>query len=149
MRQYTQTDILFSITGLLILLIGVLFFRSTFDLAIHDTYIVISQTHIAIALCALFFFFSLLYYIFKKLNRPLYRKLGLMHYFLTILPLVTTCIINSLPSRNRAYENMSEEMENMGKFNIIISISVLLCLLGQLLFVANIIATLFRKKISR
>ncbi len=149
MRQYTQTDILFSITGLLILLAGTLFFRSTFNLAIHDTYFVISQTHIAIALCVTFLFFSLLYFIFKKANRPLYKRLGSIHYILTVLPLVATCIIDLLHSRRRAYENFSEEMEIMEKFNIIISISVLLCLLGQLLLVTNIIATLLRKNASR
>lgn len=149
MRQYIHTDFLFTISGILILFCSLLFFHSTFDIPIHDTYFVISQTHIAIALCALFMFFALVYFSFKKANRPLYKRLGATHFILTILPILTVSIIQLLPSRHRVYQNMSEEMDNAAKFNVIISISILLCLIGQLLLLVNIVATLIRKNASR
>jgi heme/copper-type cytochrome/quinol oxidase subunit 1 len=149
MRQYTQTDFLFTITGGLILLIGQFFSNSILDIAIHDTYLLISYMHVAIILCASFLFFAFIYFILKKVNKPLYSVLGWTHYCLTVLPLLSATVINFTPNRHFANQNFNEEMANAERYNVIIVISVLLCILGQFLFVVNIIASLLKRKVKR
>ena len=145
-KKNIKIEFLFALTGLLILLVGLIFFRSTLDIVFHDTYLVISQVHITIGLFVIIGVFSLIYFFFKKIGKQLHELLGLIHYFFTILPLLTVTIINLLLNSHIPNQGFSKEMENAEKINMIIAVTVLFCLLGQVLFFVNIIITLLRKK---
>ena len=149
MKRYLHADFLFTVSGFVILLSGLLFFHSSFDIAIHDTYLIVSHTHIAIALCAICLFFALIYFVFKKMGRPLFQIPGSIHYVLTLLPILTIAVIDVLPGRYIPNQNFSEEMQSAEKYNIIIAVTILLCMLGQLSFLINIGATLFKKGTGR
>jgi heme/copper-type cytochrome/quinol oxidase subunit 1 len=149
MKRYIQADILFLATGALTLLVGLLFYNSTLDIAIHDMYFLISYFLIALILGATFLLFALIYYSFKRAGRPMYRILALMHYFLTVLPILATTLIDYSPSRHLSNQDFRDEMENAEKLNIIISALAFLWLIGQLIFITNILTTIMRKNASR
>ena len=148
-RKYLRVDFLFAITGLIVLLAGCLFFDSNFDISIHDTTFSTTHAHISILLFTLFLLFALIYSRIIKAQRRLVKGLNVIHYFLTILPCLAFISIRFIEvnlNRYIASEHMSEEMDNMAKLYIVFSMSVLLCLLGQILFIVNIAISLIRKK---
>lgn len=140
---------LFALTGVLTFSVGLFCLNSTLDINMHDTYFLISYLHVGTVLALTFLSIALIYFMFKRRNRPLYRRLGLTHYVLSILPIFAATLINFEPQRHLANQDFSEEMANVEKFNIVLSASLFLCLLGQVLFVTNIILTLLRKNAGR
>lgn len=151
-RQYLRIDFLFAITGLVVLLVGCLFFDSPFNINIHDTQFSSSHAHISILLFLIFLIFALIYGALIKFERRLVKGLNVTHYFLTITPclaIITIQFIQVKLNRYIASEHMSEEMDNMTNLYIVFSMSVLLFLLGQVLFIVNIAISLIRKKVGK
>jgi heme/copper-type cytochrome/quinol oxidase subunit 1 len=147
LRKYTRIDRLFAITGLLILLLGAGYTSSSFDLVIHDTYFVISYFHIGIVVSSLFMLLSLVYFLLIRAGKLPVKILSGIHYFFTLLPGLGLLIFRiGRVDRYVAGSNMSEEMENWGRVNTIFSVCVLLCLLGQVIFLVNIFIALLRKR---
>jgi cytochrome c oxidase subunit 1 len=145
-RKYIRIDFLFAETGLLILFCG-LFSKASFDIPIHDTYFVIAYLHVAVAVCLLFHVFALVYYLLIRSGRVPVKTLNVMHYFFSILPALLMLAFRVFKlGRFAESESMSEEMDNVAKINIAISVTVLLCLLGQVVFLANILVALIRKR---
>jgi heme/copper-type cytochrome/quinol oxidase subunit 1 len=149
LRKYTRTGYLFFLTGLLIFIYGLMYsHNTTINIIIHDTYFVIANFHVTTALSIIFTSFAFVYFLFYKISRRLVRVLGILHYFFSILPLIVAFVcrnISMVQSRYHSNENWSEEM-NPSKFIIAAVIVLLICLLGQILFVVNIIISLIRKK---
>lgn len=145
MKHLSQPFFLFATTAVLILLFGFLNSQSTLNVNKHDTYFVIASFHVALFLCGIFLLLAIIYYAFLRCKIPLYKGLGITHFLMSIIPVLVIQYIVRAPMAHRVYQHMSDEMSNLGKVNAMISISVLFGIIGQLLFLINIIVTLLRK----
>jgi cytochrome c oxidase subunit 1 len=141
------------LTGLLLVLTS--FFKlsqnSTIDLHFHDTYFVIAHTHIFWLLAALALFMWTLYLLTNKI---LYSKaLTWTHVIITILTLFIFAltvffgdnILNPKPFRYYDYSNWNSS-EMYSTLIKTIAIIILILLFGQILFIVNLIAGLFKRK---
>ena len=146
MNNLKRIDFLFCSTGLIILAIGFTFFTSTLDVNIHDTYLVIEQTHITLTLAFTFFLISLIYFSFIKFSKPLRHRLGQIHYVTTTLTLLIFIFPPTSLFQPRRYTpdtNLFDKRFDINEFLVIVSLSFLL---GQLVFIVNIFLTLFGRK---
>lgn len=146
MSNLKRIDFLFSLTGLLILAIGFVFFRSTLDINIHDTYLVIAQTHIALGLASTFFLMSLIYFSFTKFSKPLKYCLGQIHYAITTLTLLIFIFPPTSLFQLRRYTPDTNPFNKGFDINELLVFVFFGFLLGQLVFLANIFWTLFGRK---
>jgi cytochrome c oxidase subunit 1 len=146
MKIKPRIDLLFVVTGVLIFLIAFLVYPSGIDLNVHDTYFVIANLHIAFVLLLLFLFLGFVYFIFQRMNRPLKRVPGFIHYFIsTFTVLVFTLsplLVNHAPRR---YNPSDPVYENLHVINLIITISAILFLIAQAVFLYNILRSIFKK----
>jgi len=145
-KNFSRIDFLFSVTGLFVLLVGLIFFRSAFDINVHDTYFVIANSHITIGLTFLFFIFSLIYFSFARLGRPLKKGLGLTHYIITVLTLFITVFPPTFLFKPTRYSPADASLDSNFDVNTLILLVFFTFILGQLLFLINIIWTLIRSK---
>jgi heme/copper-type cytochrome/quinol oxidase subunit 1 len=125
--------------------------NSIIDLHFHDTYFVIAHTHIFWLLATLDLFVWVLYLLTNKI---LYSKvLTWTHVIITILTLAIFAIIlflsnnilNSKPIRYYDHSNWNSS-EMYSTLMKTIAIIILILLFGQIIFVVNLIAGLFRRK---
>jgi heme/copper-type cytochrome/quinol oxidase subunit 1 len=146
-KKYLQPETLFLVTGLLIVTHRLLFVRQPLDVPIHDTYIVVDAFHITFLITVLFMILSLPYSLFRKADNPLSQTGGWIHYVSTILPCFVVVIIHLI---NIVYQpdQVNEMRERSEKYNMIITFSCVFCLLGQLVFLVNILVTLLKRKRS-
>jgi heme/copper-type cytochrome/quinol oxidase subunit 1 len=147
-RKYLQPETLFLVSGLLIVTHRLLFVRKPLDVAVHDTYIVVDAFHITFLITVMFMILSLPYSLFRKADNPLSTTGGWIHYVLTMLPLVVALIIIPLISIWYQPDQVSERRERNERYNMIIALSYVLCIFGQLVFLVNILVTLFKRKRS-
>jgi heme/copper-type cytochrome/quinol oxidase subunit 1 len=146
-KKYIQPETLFLVSGLIIVTYRLLLVREPFDLPIHDTYIVVDAFHITFLITVLFMILSLPYSLFRKADNPLSNTGGWIHYISTMLPWFVVIIIPFTHIRYQP-DHLSEMMEQAEKFNMVITLSFILCLLGQLVFLVNILMTLLKRKRS-
>jgi heme/copper-type cytochrome/quinol oxidase subunit 1 len=146
-KKYIQPETLFLVSGLLIVTYRLFFVREPFDLPIHDTYIVVDAFHITFLITISFMILSLPYSLFRKADNPLSKAGGWIHYVLTMLPWFVVMIIPSINMRYQS-DHLSEMMKRLEKYSMIIALSCMLCLLGQLVFLVNILVTLLKRKRS-
>ena len=143
MSTLKRIDFLFGITGLLILTLGLIFFRSTLEFPIHDTYFVIDQMHIVIGLAVVFLLISLVYFTFAKFSRPLKFSLGLIHYLITIIAIVIFVFgpVELFESRRYTADSNPFDVSYGLSDSVLIIFGGLA--LGQLFFLVNFILVLF------
>lgn len=152
MKNYLRPDFLFSITGILLLVCGLLFFHSKSDIVLHDTYFVFTQSYISVAIFLLFLIFGSIYFIFLKLNRQLKKGLGLTHWFIstvTILSIIFLFMFHSVEMPKRYYssgEDINQTIRMTNNINALITVCVLVFALGQLLFLLNILLSLTKSR---
>lgn len=132
-----KTPFAFILSEVLILLFTIVFSNSNFNLNLHDTYFIISYLHISIVVCIYLILIGFIYLIFKKLN----NKLGVIHLIVSIFP-----IIISIAS---SYILEQQNLENVKRINYIIAFSALIIILGQIIFIINIIKQVYNKYSSR
>ncbi len=150
MNKLKYTDTLFALTGLLVLILGLLFFRSSASIAVHDTYIIISQTYLVFGLAFLMFLISYIYFFFRKHARALRNRLGQIHFVTTTIPLVVMIFPPTELFRPDRYAADSKPFNNDFDMNSFLAGVGIVFILGQVLFIINIILTLFgRKKTTR
>jgi heme/copper-type cytochrome/quinol oxidase subunit 1 len=146
MKIKPRIDLLFVVAGVLLFLIAFLVYPSGIDLNVHDTYFVIANLHIAFVLLLLFLLFGFVYFIFQRTNRPLKRVPGLIHYFIStftiLLFILSPLLVNHAPRR---YNPNDPVYENLHIINLIITISAILFLVAQAIFLANILRSIFTK----
>ena len=84
--KFTKPYIYFWITAIFILLVGLVNYKSddAININIHDTYFIISTTHLTIAISILFFIIGLIYWILGKTTLKLYPRLTQIHTFVSI-----------------------------------------------------------------
>jgi heme/copper-type cytochrome/quinol oxidase subunit 1 len=117
--------------------------KNTIDINVHDTYFVIAKFHIWVLLTLFLGMLTLVYFILHKMNRRTNNALTIIHYILTLLPLIIMPICgNFAPNTTRRYysANTSELFEK-GAMSVIHMYFILLVALGigQLIFIANIL----------
>jgi|SRR3954462_8545380 len=149
MKRFKELDFLFLLTALLVSVFYLSVANPTLDIAIHDTYLVICKEHVSIALSLPFLFFALIYFLFKKANKPLYKILGIVHYIMTIsffLAILIALFIHFHFYKSIAYRHYITEIEYSEKINIFYACAAIISIFGQFVLIINIIATLFRKR---
>lgn len=151
--QIPRIVLTYGLTAVIILLTS-LFTSGSLDIAMHDTYFVISKIQIVIALGLLFIFFALVTWGIYFLLRRLSSVLNWLHYGITILSLAIVAVLtNYLASQNTTYREYSvyDEIENyehqMSMNEWLTAIGVIL-VLSQSLFIINIIRAFIVKRKS-
>ncbi|HET6225903.1 MAG TPA: hypothetical protein VFF27_06465 [Bacteroidia bacterium] len=94
-----------------------------------------------------FLLIALVYFIFRKKRKPLNQSLGTTHYILTILPYIAFFLMVSLILRGPISDmDKSTRMQYADSVMEASMFTILLYFIGQVLFLINIIVTLFKKK---
>ncbi|UKN00197.1 hypothetical protein K6119_07980 [Paracrocinitomix mangrovi] len=144
--------IAYGLTALLLLFMS-LFTGATFDIALHDTYVVIPNWHIFIVLSFLFGLYFIVAYLLYKNSRAMRKVLGLIHWSITVLGLITSAllvknIINETPRRYYDYSVYDPEntYSNSTDLNYVLGIVLIITLIAQLLFVLNLVLALTKKE---
>jgi len=107
------------------------------DIQIHDTYFVLTYWHTAIIFSILLGGIGLLYWLFSR--KQLIKWMTIFHTLITILPMLILFIWIGFP-------NLKEHIHYIegDAFVRPIFYFLLLFLLGQILFVLNLLITLFK-----
>lgn len=139
------------ITALLLLATS-LFTNGSVDIAVHDTYFVISHNHVLILIALLYVVFGLITWGMHQLSRRLSPVLNWLHYLITSLSLLLIFVlITTATTQPSSYIDYSVLKENaaspsMIDLNVWVTLLGICFILGQLLLVANVIRGFFLKK---
>ena len=148
MKQLSQPYHLLGLFGLLIFLLSLSFNNtSTLDFHIHDTVFIISIPQVLKTLTALLLFFWLIYTFTIQI---LFSKAVMWIHIISML--LFTFYVAALSSNiqntgQTRYSNWAS-FERISDTNSITRIFILLFLVGQLLFLFNIVAGLIKRKIK-
>lgn len=145
LKKYITVEFLFFLTGFLVFIYRSLFSHDSFDFVYHDTYLLIDPGSITIILMILLGFLGLPYLILRMNGRPMYRIMGWIHYFFTILPWFLYEIVIPAIIRFQKNENANFNITDSEAYIIIISTGALLFMASQLIFFINIILTLLKR----
>jgi len=143
-------------TGLVLVLTSFFVLKQTnsLDIHLHDTYIVIAHTYVfwLLAILALF-----VWTIYLLTNKILYSKmLTWAHVSITILTLLLFALtlffgdsfINATPRRHYDFSSWNS-FYHYTTLTKVMAISIFVLLIGQCIFVVNLIAGLFKQLIKR
>lgn len=143
----------YALTAILILPLS-LISGPSLDIAIHDTYFVIAQEHIAYVLSLLFALFSIATWGFKRIKRPLNKKLLNIHFAgtaLTLIILILLIAFNFNTQNEDIYEDYSviNDVRQKSVWNdqaFKLGLTGLLYLAFQLLFVVGMVMAILKNK---
>ena len=110
------------------------------DIQFHDTYFVFALTHLAIPISILLAGIGTLYWLFRQ--KEMIDGITLFHTVLTILPVLLLFIWVGFSSENAVSNDIEEE--TIGLYWLYL-IAILLFLLGQILFLVNLLIALFKE----
>ena len=148
MKQLSQPYHLLGLFGLLIFLLSLSFNNtSTLDFHIHDTVFIISIPHVLKTLTALLLFFWLIY---KFTIQILFSKAVMWIHIISILlfTFYVAALSSNIQNTGETGHSNWSKFERISDANFIASTIILLFLLGQVLFLFNIIAGLIKRKIK-
>lgn len=139
MTKLKRLDLLFLLTGLLLLIPCLIFGGRRLDINLHDTYFVIASLHIGVLFFLIYGLFSLIYFLIRRHQNYI---LGLLHLFLGTplfihIILTTFFFMGGAPGRYNANTDIDTAFDTTFVESIYIIIT--LFTLGQLLFLTNII----------
>ena len=137
---FNQPHQLFFASIPLICLLATTLPTKTVDLQIHDTYIVFALIHLAIPTSMILAGIGVLYWLYRHKNTT--DWMTLFHTFMTILPILLFFIWFGLPIEDATTNYI--EGGAITRYWLYL-ISLLLFLLGQILFVVNLLIALFKK----
>lgn len=78
----------FALTAVFIIILGTSFFKETLDVQLYDTYFVIPQQFLVVVFAVICLIFSIIYFAFDQLKKPLGSKLGYLHYLFVLVTFV-------------------------------------------------------------
>ena len=143
--QMPKITLTYGLTAGMFLMASLLASDALLDIGMHDTYFVVSYTHILTGLGILFLLFTLVTWGISKLARRLSPVLNWLHYGLTMICLlIIVVLIYKLNSNNfingdysvyevfDKYDSQTTMTDWIGKTGFIF-------ILSQLLFIVNII----------
>ena len=109
--------------------------KATFDIQLHDTYIIFWKYEMVLEVGNLFGLLGLMYYYFPRLfKRPLRRGLGMAHFGGCVL-LSVMWFWPNLSALPLGYLNY----ERWRLYNAILEVLILVGLVGQLAFLVNVV----------
>ena len=110
------------------------------DINIHDTYYVISNYHFATLISILFGIIGLIYWIVKKVNGNLSKRLNLIHVTLTFGGIFLILILNEFFRKSIMEYDFNENL------TMVIYLISAIVIFGQIIFPINIISGIIRKR---
>jgi len=122
------------------------------DIYLHDTYFVVGHFHLMIGTVTLLGIFAAIYYWFPKwFGRQLSDRLGKIHFWLTFPPMAALFLLmhyQGFGGMPRRYYDESGYLFNERNMTAMKPITYLAftVFVGQMLFLANLAATLLRRK---
>jgi cytochrome c oxidase subunit I len=153
-KSNNEPIILFAMGVLCLIISCIIFGNASIDIHLHDTYYIISYFSIGLIGSHLFGVFCSFYYLFPRIfRRNLHISLSRFHFWITYIGLnllfsigYTDQIINE-PRRYVEYSGWVS-FQDFEYFNRYIVITVICVLVAQLLFIFNIIYSLFNENKS-
>lgn len=141
-RWFFRSSIILLLMGVFLFLLGN---KSTIDIQQHDTYYVLSIIHILLAFSLTLALLGSFYYLFSFiLKLGLNQILSKSHYYFSSLSMAGTLIfILYLEKKFASILKPSFEIYNLISVNLLFFIGIFL--IGQLLFLINIVQSFFRK----
>ncbi len=110
------------------------------DIQLHDTYWVIPYYHLAIPITVLLMGIGLLYWCFRK--KGLIQWITIFHILTTVLPIWVLFIKCGFPKEDGVGDYIEGDTISRSLPYLIL---LLLFILGQILFVLNLLMVLFKK----
>lgn len=138
-----KPHLIFWISIPIIILIGMLNRNEMLNVNTYDTYFVFSITDLTMVVSSLFAIIGFGYWIMLKVNRKLSKWLNLIHIALTFGGIMFIRILAQL------FREPMLEYEFNNYLTLIITLIILLMIVGQLIFLINIIYGLRTKKKSQ
>ena len=111
------------------------------DIQVHDTYWVIAYYHLAIPITILLAGIGLLYWLFRK--KQLVQWMTIFHTLITMLPILVLFIGYGFPSEDGVGDYIEGDAIGRSLFYLSLLLSFIL---GQILFVLNLLIALFKKQ---
>ena len=91
-----RTAYLFYMLALISIILAIIKWRSTFDVALHDTYFVIGCADFFIPVSVLSIFTGAVYAFMDKRGKPISKRIGLIHFVLIVVGLLLSLNIYSI-----------------------------------------------------
>lgn len=143
------TSILYGFTALICGLSAFFIHSNSLDIAIHDTYFVIAESHLWLGLTLLFILFFGISLTFELLRKSMNRILSAIHYLLTTGSLVSICLLLQKPEPQRYYDYSVYADFNQTATDYEWTTSMVLILsiffAAQFIFILNLLLSLFKK----
>lgn len=121
----------------------------TLDIHLHDTYFVIAHGHIMGAVAVFFGLCAAVYYFFSNAARqPMNKVAGWIHFWVTFIGMIVISIPvhyvgqTAAPRNYRDYSDWSS-FHQFGGYNLFISGVAIAVFTSQLIFIFNIVYTIF------
>ena len=135
-----RTDLLFSIAGFCILVIGFLQPSGLVTLLFNDHYVSFNNRHIILLAAIIFFAFALVYFLFLNAEKKLNQTMGIIHLLMTFLSLLLFyLIVHQVNGKENTITNLLDNTNNSGK---IILFSMIVFFSGKVIFLFNIYSSL-------
>jgi heme/copper-type cytochrome/quinol oxidase subunit 1 len=142
---FKKPHLIFWISIPILMIIGLIGENKVLDINVHDTYYIISHTHLAIFISFNFGIIGLGYWLALKTIRKLSKLLSLIHIIITFGGIILIWILSQL------FRESIMEQEYNTNLSLSITLITVIVILGQIIFPINIIRGLIKKnnKISK
>lgn len=129
------------IASLILLMLGFLASEETFDINIHDTYFVIANCHLYWLFSSLLFVIFIFYFLLDIAIIRINKIVSKIHIFGSVISITLLIFPYSLFSNPKEFPLF----DSFEYINIVLTISFLIILFLQLLFIINIFVSLIKK----
>lgn len=121
------------------ILIGILHKERSIGINIHDTYYVILWVYLTYFISGILLIIGFVYWLMRKANKPLSRRLNIVHTMLTLGGLFFVMVLTQF------YRDSWEAYKFNENLTLLIYIIILIAVLAQLVFPVNILRGLLLK----